>query len=49
MPVSQFFAGMTSGLGCCPVGAFCDDEINQLLGIDGEEETTVYLAAVGNL
>ena len=38
-----------TGLGCCPIGAFYDDEINQILGIDGEEETAIYLAAVGNL
>ena len=42
-------AATSMGLGCCPVGAFYDDEINKLLGIDGEEETTIYLAAVGNL
>lgn len=37
------------GLGCCPIGAFYDEEINHLLQIDGEEETAIYLAAVGNL
>lgn len=37
------------GLGCCPIGAFFDEEINRLLQVDGEEETTIYLAAVGNL
>ena len=37
------------GLGCCPIGAFYDDEINSVLKIDGEEETTIYLASVGNL
>jgi SagB-type dehydrogenase family enzyme len=37
------------GLGCCPMGAFYDEEINQVLGIDGEEETAIYLAAVGNV
>ncbi len=42
-------AATSMGLGCCPVGAFYDDEINQLLGIDGEEETAIYLATVGNL
>jgi SagB-type dehydrogenase family enzyme len=42
-------AATAMGLGCCPIGAFCDDEINHLLQVDGEEETTIYLAAVGNL
>jgi SagB-type dehydrogenase family enzyme len=37
------------GLGCCPIGAFYDEEINRVLDIDGEEETTVYLATVGKL
>jgi SagB-type dehydrogenase family enzyme len=42
-------ATTATGLGCCPIGAFYDDEINQVLRIDGEEETAIYLAAVGNL
>jgi len=36
-------------LGCCPIGAFYDQEVNEVLGVDGEEETTIYLAAVGNV
>ncbi|GAB4339254.1 MAG: SagB/ThcOx family dehydrogenase [Desulfobulbaceae bacterium] len=36
------------GLGACPVAAFFDDEMNDLLGIDGEEESVLYLAAVGH-
>lgn len=35
------------GLGCCMIGAFFDDEINAILGVDGEEETVLYIAAVG--
>jgi nitroreductase len=34
-------------LGACPVAAFYDDELNDLLGLDGEEESILYLAAVG--
>jgi len=37
------------GLGCCPIGAFYDDEINGVLRVDGEEETAIYLAAVGRV
>lgn len=35
------------GRKACPVGAFFDDELNQLLGLDDEEETVLYLASVG--
>lgn len=34
-------------LGSCPVAAFYDDDFNGLLGLDGEEESVIYLAAVG--
>ena len=34
-------------LGACPVAAFYDDALNGLLGLDGKEETVIYLAAVG--
>jgi SagB-type dehydrogenase family enzyme len=36
-------------LGCCTVGAFFDDEIDRLIGIDGEKEISVYLGAVGHI
>lgn len=40
--------GATSlGLGCCPVGAFFDGEVEQLVQVDGQEEVALYLAAVG--
>ncbi len=35
------------GLGACPVAAFFDDELNEMLEIDGNEETLIYMAAVG--
>lgn len=35
------------GLGACAVGAFRDDEVNDLLGVDGREELAVYLLAAG--
>ena len=35
------------GLGCCMVGAFYDDEMNQILHLDGKDETVIYLGAVG--
>jgi len=35
------------GLGTCMIGAFFDDQVNAIVGVDGVEETAVYLAAVG--
>jgi SagB-type dehydrogenase family enzyme len=35
------------GLGAVPVGAFLDDRLDMLLGIDGREEISLYLIAVG--
>lgn len=35
------------GGGACAIGAFYDDEINGLLGIDGEEQFVIYVAPVG--
>jgi SagB-type dehydrogenase family enzyme len=35
------------GLASCPVGAFADEDLNALLGVDAAEESTLYLVAVG--
>jgi len=35
------------GLGSCQVGAFYDDEVNKIVGVDGTEESTIYLSVVG--
>lgn len=35
------------GMGCCLVGAFFDEEVNQLLEAEIEREPILYLAAVG--
>ncbi len=40
-------AAEAMGLAACPVAAFYDDELNTLLGLDGDEESVLYLAAVG--
>ena len=42
-------AATSMDLGSCPIGAFFDDDINRLLGIDGEEETTLYLVTAGKM
>jgi SagB-type dehydrogenase family enzyme len=40
-------AAVSLGLGTCQVGALYDDEVNKLLGVDGREESIVYLSVVG--
>jgi SagB-type dehydrogenase family enzyme len=35
------------GLGTCQIGAFLDDEINEILAVDGTEESAIYLSVVG--
>lgn len=42
-------AATAMGLGSCPIGAFFDDDFNELLNVDGEEETVVYLITVGKI
>ena len=34
-------------LGSCQIGAFYDDELNQILGLDGGEETIIYMSVIG--
>ena len=42
-------AATALNLGCCPIGAFYDEEVNEVIRVDGVEETTLYLAAVGKV
>ena len=35
------------GLGALPIGGFVDDELDRVLEVDGVEETSLYLVAVG--
>jgi len=41
-------AATSVGLGSCQIGAFFDDEINNVLGIDGVEESVLYLSVAGH-
>jgi len=41
-------AAVALGLGTCQIGAFLDGVVDDLVGIDGESEGTVYLTAVGH-
>jgi SagB-type dehydrogenase family enzyme len=40
-------AAVALGLGSCQIAALYDDEVNALLGVDGVEESILYLTAVG--
>jgi SagB-type dehydrogenase family enzyme len=42
-----YLAAASMGLGACAIGAFMDDEINAMLGVDGTEEAAIYMIAVG--
>jgi len=44
-----YLAATAMGLGCCTVGAFYDEEVDRVIGIDGMEEVSVYLGAVGKI
>ncbi|HEX2884210.1 MAG TPA: SagB family peptide dehydrogenase [Candidatus Limnocylindria bacterium] len=43
-----YLAAVSLGLGACGVGAFMDDDMNAMLGVDGVEEAAVYMLAVGH-
>ncbi len=40
-------ASVALGLGTCQIGALFDDEVNQILSVDGESESVVYMSVVG--
>ena len=44
-----YLAATAMKLGCCTVGAFYDEEVDQLIGVDGKEEISVYLGAIGRV
>jgi SagB-type dehydrogenase family enzyme len=37
------------GLGSCQIGALFDEEINEIVDVDGENESTIYMSVVGNI
>lgn len=37
------------GLGSLMLGGYLDDEIDRMIGVDGVQETTLYMAAVGGI
>ena len=34
-------------LGSCQIGALYDDEVNQIINVDGSEESVIYMSVVG--
>ncbi len=40
-------AAVGLGLGSCQIGALYDDEVNALLGVDGDRESVLYMSVVG--
>ncbi len=46
---NAYLAATSMGLGACGVGAFMDDAINEMLGVDGIEEAAVYMLAAGRV
>ena len=41
-------AAVSITCGSCQVGAFFDDEINSIVGVDGAEESTILLSVIGH-
>lgn len=44
-----FLQSVSLGLGSVCVGAFFDEKVNELIGVDGRKEAAIYLHAVGCL
>jgi SagB-type dehydrogenase family enzyme len=40
-------AAVALNLGSCQVGAFYDDEMNEIVDVDGEQESVIYASIVG--
>ena len=43
-----YLAATGLGLGACAIGAFYDDMLDDMLGLDGEEEASLYVLTVGH-
>lgn len=44
-----YLLAASMGLGCCTVGVYLDDEINQLLDLDGLYESVIHVVVVGGI
>jgi len=45
---SVYLEAVSMGLGVCGIGAFFDDQVNEILGVDEAEEFAIYLISVGS-
>ncbi len=46
---NAYLIATSMGLGACAIGAFMDDDINAMLGVDGKNEAAIYMLAIGNV
>ena len=44
-----YLAAESIGIGTCAVGAYYQEEMDAILGVDGEDEFTIYIAPVGRV
>jgi SagB-type dehydrogenase family enzyme len=49
MGQNLYLAATAMNLGCCTVGAFYDEEVDRIIGVDGREEISIYLGAIGRI
>jgi SagB-type dehydrogenase family enzyme len=42
-----YLSAETIDCGVCAIAAFLDDDMNELLDLDGEQEFVIYIATVG--
>ncbi|MFH1502105.1 MAG: SagB/ThcOx family dehydrogenase [Candidatus Eisenbacteria bacterium] len=46
---NMYLAATSMGYGCCTIGAFDDEAMNEVVGVDGVVEVVLYAASVGPL
>jgi len=46
---NTYLVATSMGLGACAIGAFYDDEVNRLLGLNIRDKSALYLIAVGKI
>ncbi len=44
-----YLVATSMGMGACAVGAFLDDNLNSMLGVDGQDEAAIYMLSVGKV
>jgi SagB-type dehydrogenase family enzyme len=44
-----YLTATSMGMGACAVGAFVDDDLNDMLEVDGKSEAAIYMLAVGKV